>query len=137
MEKKSYNLNVADVEFLNKCEIQVELEKLDGAKLHMLEKFIAYARPRGITIKGLPRPCTVKIFTSPKDKTHHIACPAIHDGVRGWIVNMDSARDSKCHKTLHFYSEKEASCSKENGKYCANVCRKPKLRRSAKNVTTE
>ncbi len=114
--------------FLNVCEVNVVFNALSGAQQHIVEKFVAYCKPRGITIKEVPAPHTVKIFASNKGKTSHIACAAIYNGTTGWVVNLDSDKESKAHKRLKFFPATEASCASETGKYCAKVAKKIKER---------
>lgn len=115
--------------FLNLCEVNVVFNALNGAQQHIVEKFVAYCKPRGITIKEVPAPHKVSIFASTvRKKTNHIACPAILNGKQGWVVNMDSARESKRHKTLKFFSTEEAACAVEKGAYDSKVTKPIKER---------
>lgn len=132
---KTVKMSVQAIQdFLNLCELGVEFSALSGEQQHIVEKFVAYCKPRGITIKSIPSPCRVAVFASTvKGKTNHIACNAILNGVRGWVINLDSDRQSKKHKTFKFYSVSEASCSPETEKYNAKVT-KP-LKEHAASVT--
>ena len=97
-------------DYLAKCGIVLNGNET-AAQLHILEKFATYADPRGITMQGTPVPHDIAIFSSPKGKTTHIACPAVYAGKEGWIVNLATPnKASKGNKTLHFYSKDEASC---------------------------
>lgn len=126
---KTKKMTVQEIEnFLNLCEVNVDFQALSGAQQHIVEKFSSYCKPRGITIKEIPSPHTVSIFASNKGKTSHIACAAIYNGVSGWVVNLDSDKESKAHKRLRFFPETEASCAPDTGKYCASNVKKIKER---------
>lgn len=97
-------------DYLAKCGIKL-VGNETAAQLHIIEKFAAYANPRGITMQAAPVPHDIAIFSSSKGKTTHIACPAVYAGKEGWIVNLATPnKASKGNKTLHFYSKDEASC---------------------------
>lgn len=106
--------------FFNKCEVRVDVNSLSGVQQHIAEKFTAYCEPRGIIIKALPSPYCVTLFSSNKGKTDHMACPAIYNGISGWVINLASKKDSKRKKYLKFVSEKDAACMPLKGEYNAS-----------------
>lgn len=114
-------INVKRVQnFFNKCEVLVDVNSLNGVQQHIAEKFTAYCEPRGITIKAVPSPFSVVLNGSNKGKTNHMACPAIYNGVQGWVINLASEKDSKRKKYMKFVSEKDATCMPLKGEYNAS-----------------
>ena len=49
-----------------------------------------------------------------------MACPAIYNGISGWVINLASKKIPKEKKYLKFVSEKDAACMPLKGEYNAS-----------------